>query len=930
MVAAEGPPDHTWLWSEAHGAAGRVVQVDRLWGETVYTLWLPSLNQVARVPARQLRALDAVARASPAELSYLASAARAADALGRTGAMAPVDASVIPLPHQIQALRRAISLDDMRYLLADEVGLGKTVEAGLVLRELKLRGLVKRTLVVAPKGLVTQWVAEMQTHFGEEFHLLIPSEVLQAQPAPPETNIWRAHGQVVCPMDSVKPLEARHGWSQAQVDAYNRVRFDDLVDGGWDLIIVDEAHRLGGSTEHVARYRLGLGLSQASPYLLLLSATPHQGNSDAFHRLMALLAERTFPHVESVNRESVRPYVIRTEKRRAVSAEGRPLFKPRHTQLIAVPWDRHREQAALYEAVTEYVREGFNQALREKKSHIGFLMTLMQRLVSSSTQAIRSTLERRLEVLREPEEQLSFIPTLSEEEWEDLDAQEQMEMMLRLRSAFRTEAREIESLLTLAERAEARGPDAKAEALLEWIYRLQREEANPELKVLIFTEFVATQRMLAQYLTDRGFTTVCLNGSMDLGSRRIVQRQFAGEARVLVSTDAGGEGLNLQFCHLVVNFDMPWNPMRLEQRIGRVDRIGQVHTVRALNLMLQASVEYRVREVLEQKLAVILHDLGIDKTGDVLDSAQAGRMFDDVFTESILHPEEMETWVDRAVEKVRAEAQTALGANDLLGSDEPDPAAAREVLHHPLPGWVERMTVSYLRSHGGEAERHDGVWRLVWPGGKSEEVVFSAEDAAQYPAAQRLTLEDERVRRLVEGLTQVPGGAPIAVIRISGLPEGVRRLWSLWRITASSLNWEQRRFVALFVQEDGRVFLPTAQFIWDALVRGDVEVTDSLDGREAGAMREKVADAIHRHGEGVYGELHVAHGERLERERQKGERAFAMRRQALSRMAPAAGRYRRLAHLSLENVQWQKDIERSADVLPELYPVLLLQVNDSG
>src|SRR5207237_105870 len=161
-------------------------------------------------------------------------------------------------------------------------------------------------------------------------------------------------------------------------------------------------------------------------------------------------------------------------------------------------------------------------------------------------------------------------------------------------------------------RCEEIGPDAKAEALLDWIYRLQQEEGDPDLKVLVFTEFVPTQEMLDQFLCDRGFSVVCLNGSMAMDERQRVQRTFAQEARILISTDAGGEGLNLQFCHVVINYDIPWNPMRLEQRIGRVDRIGQAHVVRAANFVCEDSVEYRVREVMEEKLAIILDEFGIE------------------------------------------------------------------------------------------------------------------------------------------------------------------------------------------------------------------------------------------------------------------------------------------------------------------------------
>ena len=180
-----------------------------------------------------------------------------------------------------------------------------------------------------------------------------------------DANAWRLHDQVVCPLDSVKPLDARRGWTREQIARFNRERFDDLVSAGWDLIIIDEAHRLGVSTDQVARYRLGDALGQAAPYLLLLSATPHQGKTDGFRRLMSLLDPLAFTDDDSVSQARVSPFVIRTEKRRAIDAEGNPLFKPRRTQLMAVTWGAAgAEQRALYAAVTDYVRDGCSKPSR--------------------------------------------------------------------------------------------------------------------------------------------------------------------------------------------------------------------------------------------------------------------------------------------------------------------------------------------------------------------------------------------------------------------------------------------------------------------------------------------------------------------------------------------------------------------------------------
>ncbi|HZU11447.1 MAG TPA: helicase-related protein [Chloroflexota bacterium] len=912
----------TWLRRAADGTPCRIVEVETLWGQAIYTVWLPAEDRLERLPASGVCLPDESTLPPASQISYVAAAARILDATQRDEILAPLQASVIPLPHQIHALKRAITGDDVRFLLADEVGLGKTIEAGLILQELKLRGLVRRALVVAPRGLVTQWVAEMRTHFGEEFHLIQPGEALPHHSS--DGTIWRAFDQVVCPMDSVKPIEARRGWSPQQLAEYNRPRFDDLIDAGWDLIIVDEAHRLAGSSEYVARYRLGQGLSAATPYLLLLSATPHNGKSDAFHRLITLLDERAFPDTASVVRERVRPYVIRTEKRHAVDSDGKALFRPRHTRMLPVRWDRHADQQRLYEAVTEYVREGYNAALQDRRRHIGFLMILMQRLVSSSTAAIRSALERRRDALREPDSRLSVIPASAEEEWEDLDAAEQAELVLQLRQAFGSELDEIERLLALAERAEARGPDAKAEELLAQIYALQRAESDPHLKVLIFTEFVATQEMLASFLADRGFSAVCLNGSMDLEARGRVQSAFARDAQILISTDAGGEGLNLQFCHVVVNYDIPWNPMRLEQRIGRVDRIGQTHAVQALNLVLEESVEHRVRDVLEEKLAVILHDLGVDKTGDVLDSAQAGTIFDDLYLQGIVNPEGLEERIGVALEEIRRQGQEVVGAAAILGTDDPAAADARDLTQHPLPHWVERMTVSYLGAHGA-CEQQGGIWALRWPDGTRHDAVFTAADAARHPQAERLSLDNDRVRRLVDGLPRLVEGDPVPSVRVEGLPASVAGYWSLWRITARAGGRRFTRLAPMFRHDNGRVFLPTAQFIWDALIAAPPTVRGIATGETAAVLTE-ARQAMETHGEAVYGEMIRIHRERLEREREKGHRAFTARRRAIERLGLPAVRARRLAQLEIERWTWQREMAARETVTPDLEPVSLLRI----
>nr|WP_321329938.1 helicase-related protein [Alcaligenes faecalis] len=955
-----------WQYSTVHNSACKVIEEQTLWGQTVCRVWLPNQDAVVRVPRSALRPLSADLRPEieAGRIAYVAAAAKVAEVLeGSTSAteghvlLAPMESNVIPLPHQIHALSRAISGDRVRYLLADEVGLGKTIEAGLVMRELKLRGLVRRTLVVSPKGIATQWVAEMQTHFNEQFQLVLGDDIGTLQRLAPgadhRSSAWSMFDQVIVSLDSVKPMDKRRGWTAERVAEYNRSRFEDLITAGWDLVIVDEAHRLGGSTDQVARYKLGKGLAEAAPYVLLLSATPHQGKTDAFHRLMNLLDDDAFPDMDSVSRERVAPYVIRTEKRKAIDADGKPLFKPRRTQMAPVAWEsRHHLQQLLYEAVTDYVREGYNQALREKKRHIGFLMILMQRLVVSSTRAIRTTLERRLAALKEGEQQASLRLAESEngadglenfDELYDMDGQELLDELLKSHvSALQSEGSHVETLLDAAVRCEQAGPDAKAEALIEWIYELQAEENEPDLKVLIFTEFVPTQQMLKEFLEARGISVVTLNGSMAMEERGAAQDAFRKSHRVLVSTDAGGEGLNLQFAHVIINYDIPWNPMRLEQRIGRVDRIGQSKTVRAINFVFENSVEFRVREVLEQKLSVIFNEFGIDKTGDVLDSAQAGELFEDVFASAILNPDGIETSVDHTVARLRDEIQQVREASAIYGiSEEPDVQTAERLRSHPLPHWVERMTVGYLNSHGGAASRKRSWWDLNWPDGQEHrKAVFSAREADRLTDATLLNLENSRVRGLALNLPQVAAGQPLPCVTVSGLPASISGLWGLFEIRLQAgmhqktgllrIPMLRRGYVAVFLSEEGKLFLPTARHIWDALQTVEAEVQATLDQDESVAAHERLQIAAEQAGQELFDALQQAHLASVNREEERGMVAFTSRRKAIERVGLPEVRQYRLARCAAEENEWRHELQSARQIVPEIRSLLMLRIIKGG
>lgn len=921
-----------WCWHERHAAPCRVVDREEIWGEIVYRVWMPGKDAVVRARSRDLSPLDAI-QPTVDQILHTAAAAKLLDALEDNLLLAPIQSSVVPLPHQLYALNRAMSRDRIRYLLADEVGLGKTIEAGLILRELKLRGMAKRILVVAPKGLVRQWQAEMRLHFGENFQFIEPAELSAfRQWRSDEENLWRLHDQVICSLDSVKPLESRRGWNLEQLSTYNRERFEDLISASWDLVIIDEAHRMGGSTDQVARYKLGAALAEAAPYILLLSATPHQGKTDQFHRLMQLIDRDSFPSENSVTSERVAPFVVRTEKRTAIDAEGKPLFKPRMTRLHPVAWqDRHASQQKLYEAVTGYVRHGYNQAMAAEQRHIGFLMILMQRLVTSSTAAIRLTLEKRQALLNQPQLQPSLFETADVDEWAELDGQTQVDLAIQTKG-WEMEKAEVDMLLDLAHATEAKGTDAKAEAVLELIYKLQQEENDPELKVLIFTEFVPTQAMLADFLESRGFSVATLNGSMDLEARTRAQQSFAGDIRILISTDAGGEGLNLQFCHVIVNFDMPWNPMRVEQRIGRVDRIGQRHVVRAINFVLEDTVEHRVREVLETKLAVIAEEFGVDKAADVMDSVEAEPMFDELFVLGLQNPDAIENKCDVVVSQLRATiAENRKSSEVLSDGHKLDADDARKWRDHPAQFWLERAITTGLPARGGDAVKDVDVWRVRWvDGSESAKVCFDARTAEERPDVEWVTLEDPRARAVISELPRCVSEQQLPTVRIAGLPESVRGVWSLWEISLSADDFSRRRFLSVFVNDEGRTFLPTAKRIWDLLLTERVDRAGAVIAADANGCFERSKNAALTQGERIFRDLIEEHMAQIQEERERAKYAYETRYNAIGRVGLQTVRDYRRKRLRADYDARMAQLDAAEAYTPDLNAVLLLRVGELG
>ena len=646
------------------GANVRILERIEMWGYTSYKVFNPTTGRVYKATEEQLNTSGSTIQYDENYLRYVTLLSKIKNETAG-GFLSALASGIIPLPHQLHVLNRAMETNNIRYILADEVGLGKTIEAGMIIKELKSRGLVQRVLVVCPTGLVTQWASEMQEKFHEKFHVILPSDYDTIRRLTDADDVYGQYDQVISPMDSIKPIEKHAGWTDERVEKYNEERIYSIINSGWDLIIIDEAHRVAGSSGEVARYKLGYLLSQASPYLLLLSATPHNGKTEPFLRLVRLLDEDAFPNSKSIVKEQVAPYLIRTEKREAIDNNGNLLFKNRITHLVELHWDeRHTFQRELYELVSSYVSTTYDKARRNRKKNMCliFLLIIMQRMVTSSTAAVRQSLERRLEALKS---QNTRIGSLTEADLAEMEIEDDVAEALEAMSLnMAEEIAELEHIIAVAKQAEFQHPDVKVERLIDTIDQILSEDRNQ--KIIIFTEFVATQKYLQQLLENRGFTVSVLNGSMSIDERNEALQEFKTKTSIFISTDAGGEGLNLQFSNIIINYDLPWNPMKIEQRCGRADRIGQQRDVHIYNFIVGDTVENRVREVLEQKLSVIFKEPGVDKYSDVLDSEVAELDFTEVYMNSIGRPSSVERNMYHVESEVKQQVANAKKYKDII------------------------------------------------------------------------------------------------------------------------------------------------------------------------------------------------------------------------------------------------------------------------
>jgi len=910
-----------WVWDQIIQQPAQIISMKKLWGQETIKVFYPGKNIVKTIEPKNLTQIKKTPVDSKQKLIHVLVLSKIINLLQSKDLLSPTQADIIPLPHQLFALSKALKSNRIRYLFADEVGLGKTIEAALVLTELKNQDLVKRILIVAPRGLTKQWVDELYTRFNEKFQLVIPSHTTELQ----ESNIWLQTDQIITSLDSVKPIRSRAGWPIEKVELYNEKRYKDLVEANWDLIIIDEAHKIAGASTGVARHRLGKSLSENTPYLLLLSATPHQGRTEQFQRLMSLLEPEKFEHLENITKEQVLLHVIRTEKRLSINHEGAPLFTPRTTKLIPVKWDpRHNEQRRLYDEVTDYIRYGYNKAVKENRVYIGFLMILMQRLVSSSTRAIRQTLEKRLIVLETGE------AIYTEEEdpnlLSDLEGQIKIdELFLKIGDSLRDEKKEVENLASLARRCEKKGPDARAEELLKLILNQRSEENNPDLKFLIFTEFLPTQEMLKEFLENIGFKIEIINGSIDLNARLEAQSKFEEEAEILISTEAGGEGINLQFCHIVINYDLPWNPMRLEQRIGRVDRIGQKHPVKAFNLVFENTVEYRIREVLEDKLHVILHEFGVDKLGDVLDTDEAEINFTNIYKKAVISPEKATQEAESYLEKIKQTLRQRQENQLIKDEKQLDISESQKILNHPLPKLTEKIIMNYLQMQSGTIEKQKEVYNLVFPDGtRYEKVKFDQKSSLN---GKLITNKLPQIKKILNDTSIYIPGMEIPIIKTSNIPPALSGYFSLWEVKVESKFTKCKNIFPVFINEKKRFLKPSSNQLWEILIQDDtlIEISE-YDNSDPIQIFNVILDIAKIEGEIKLDQLEKSHKDKTLKIKRKGETKYWLKNQLITQLRSVKERMIAQKSIEKEYQEWSNAFESDAQTHYELLPITLIRV----
>lgn len=917
------------------GKVCEIVGEKEVFGQRIAWIRLIDDNSFLEVPYEDLE--KSQSKYSLAYLRFIAIAAKIKDEVAKKNLLAPYESSLIPLPHQILVLEKVMQSQQNRFLLADEVGMGKTIETGLILKELKLRGEIKRTLVIVPKSSMMQWQSELKDHFNEVFHLY-DSEMITSMArtfsninADDEFNFWTQHNQIIVSTDALKPIEKRHGWSQERVDEYNKYRMTAVLEADFDMVIIDEAHKMGGATSTVSRYILAQELCNTVPNVLLLTATPHRGKEDHFRRILQLLDPDAFAGEGLPAIEELEPYVIRTEKRFAVDYEGKKLFTERHTHRLDVFLDinNHQKQMALYEAVTNYVRKGFNTAKQTKNNATGLIMILFQRLVSSSTTAILSAMRGRLERLRLGEENhLEDYSNEIDNRLDDYGEEVNFEDIYQYDpQGFEDEEALLSSLIKQAENCIQTETDAKAEALHHKLLELQSELNDRNLKVLVFTEFRTTQKMLCDFLSKKGYKVVFIHGGQDIDERKRALLQFKNEAQILVATDAAGESLNMQFCNIVVNYDLPWNPMMIEQRIGRVDRIGQKQKVQAYNMLTNNSVDLRVYEVIEEKLNNIIEQFGIDKTSDVLDSALDLKKVNRLYLQSLLNPERFDFASDQWLNEIKGKLKDYKSTEGVLpqvDASEINYKKAAEIKHSPLPYWLEALIEQYTITQNGSVIKNYAGYSEVHLQNKTKKISFDAEVSLDNPGVEHISLQHDWIRKILNGIGEFDQKNGIPVIT-SENGEETSGYWSLWQISAKNSFENKIQYQSFFIADNGKQYIAYANDIWNRLIAGTTNFTvnEIQSDQNVSEIENKLNDSLFI----VFQNLKMEILNKMAAKKENRINSYNFQKSRINKIGIENIRQSKLSKLEKEHEAWMKEFKMENKVIPGIKQLLTIRVN---
>lgn len=560
-----------------------------------------------------------------------------------------INCSVVdPLPHQVEAVYKyLLPQPSIRFLLADDTGAGKTIMTGLLLKELIMRKRIERILIVTPGGLTKQW---QEDEMGIKFN--IPFKLANRASYIAEPTIFQDNDRIVASIDFVCR------------DDIMKV----LENTSWDLIIFDEAHKLsayeyGQKRYWSRRYDVAQMLSKQCEHLLLLTATPHRGREDTFKYLMQLLDEDIFAtadlaadRVKELGQNGVNKFFIRRLKEDMKDWQGVPLYKKRHTKTVS--YNLTPEEKKLYDAVTDYLTVRKEEANASKNIHVSLALQVMQRRLVSSIFAIKNTLEKRYTALQGLADAISQNPNLwkqrlkldevdvddiddydelNDEEREALDNIMADPKRLKMFTTAKTsveiqqEAQQVKALYNMANDLYNRNQEEKKFKELQIL--LNSEGVINGEKLVIFTEHKDTLVYLQERLSNTGYKIATIHGGKSVDERREAQNAFMrDDAQILIATDAAGEGINLQFCRLLINWDIPWNPNRLEQRMGRIHRYGQKNDVIVFNMVADNTREGQVLSKLLQKLDIIREGLGDDRVYDVIQDVLKDVSLDDIIS----------------------------------------------------------------------------------------------------------------------------------------------------------------------------------------------------------------------------------------------------------------------------------------------------------